>query len=267
MAKAAKKKPAPKKAPARKKAKKKAPAKKAPAKKAPAKKAEKKKAKKKAAARALPKEGLSMRAYAARRKSQGLAGGTHVAVRKAILDGRLTAASVTQVGQRTMIEPELADKEWAESTHTGQTRDPAKMSKGRKAAASRKRAEELEEDPALSQHSLFGVETDPQPQERARALDPDAKNSTAKITKAATYFGALLKKLEYEEKSGALVRKDAVDSEVFSSFRGLRDRILGIPDRIGSILAAESDVATIRERLRDELVECLEALANDLKRD
>ncbi len=65
-------------------------------------------------------EPLSLRAYAGRRKSLGLPGGTLPAVRKAILGGRLQGSVVTVAGVKKIADPELADREWL--AHTDPTR-------------------------------------------------------------------------------------------------------------------------------------------------
>lgn len=231
--------------------------KKAPKKKTPAKKA--------APPKKLPREGLSMRDYAKHRLALGLPGGSHPAVGKAIRAGRLTSRSAIKVGKRWMIDPEQADAEWESSTHAGKTRNPKKISKGRLAAAAK--AREQIDDEHLSQPSLFGADHDPRPQNEETKLVPAGdKNSTAQVTRAGLFYSAQLKRLEYLERSEKLVMKDSVEAEVFASFRALRDLAFGIPDRIGAILAAETDENAVRALLREHIRETFEALANDLQR-
>lgn len=70
-------------------------------------------------------EPLSLRAYAQRRKSLGLPGGSLPAVRKAIVTGRLVEAVVIVAGVKKIGDPELADREWVANTDPGkQGRDP-----------------------------------------------------------------------------------------------------------------------------------------------
>ena len=68
---------------------------------------------------------------------------------------------------------------------------------------------------------------------------------------------ARLAKLEYEEKSGAVVRTDSVKVAWFNVLRVLRDRVLNMPDRMAPLLAAESDPKQVRELLDAELRQIL----------
>lgn len=64
-------------------------------------------------------EPLSLRAYAAHRRSLGLTGGTLPAVRKAITTERLQASLVKVAGVTKIADPELADREWSANTDPG----------------------------------------------------------------------------------------------------------------------------------------------------
>lgn len=59
----------------------------------------------------------------------------------------------------------------------------------------------------------------------------------AKVQKEV--FVAQLRRLEYEEKAGKLVSRDAVKVAAFRVFREVRDGVLNIPDRVASEAAAE----------------------------
>jgi len=69
-------------------------------------------------------------------------------------------------------------------------------------------------------------------------------------------------KLEYEEKSGILVRTDTVKVSWFNVLRVLRDRTLNLPDRLAPILAAEMDPKQVRELLDTELRQILNDVAD-----
>lgn len=60
---------------------------------------------------------MNLQAYANHRKAQGLRGTSHVAVLKAIERGRLMAPAVERKGHGWEINPELADQQWADTTH------------------------------------------------------------------------------------------------------------------------------------------------------
>jgi phage terminase Nu1 subunit (DNA packaging protein) len=75
---------------------------------------------------------------------------------------------------------------------------------------------------------------------------------------------AQLAELELREKTAELVQRDVVARETFTLFRTLRDRILGIPDRIAAIIAAESDTAKVHALLTAELRSVLTDTAGGL---
>nr|DAH73657.1 MAG TPA: Protein of unknown function (DUF1441) [Caudoviricetes sp.] len=58
------------------------------------------------------------------------------------------------------------------------------------------------------------------------------------LEKKETYL-ALLRQLEYEQKSGALVEFDTAQAILFEEFRAQRDAWLNWPTRVGPLLAAD----------------------------
>jgi hypothetical protein len=60
---------------------------------------------------------MNLQAYANHRKALGLRGTSHVAVLKAIERGRLMAPAVERQGRGWEINAELADQQWADTTH------------------------------------------------------------------------------------------------------------------------------------------------------
>ncbi|MET4695015.1 hypothetical protein [Endozoicomonas lisbonensis] len=73
-------------------------------------------------------------------------------------------------------------------------------------------------------------------------------------------FRAKMARMEYEEKAGKLTDASKVKADAFRAARIVRDALLGLPDRLSDILAAENDPAEIRQLLIVEL----EALLNEL---
>jgi hypothetical protein len=96
---------------------------------------------------------MNLQAYANHRKALGLRGTSHVAVLKAIERGRLMAPAVERQGRGWEINAELADQQWADTTH------PAERGtghhRGQEPAAARPAAEAQQQPasrPAKRQH-------------------------------------------------------------------------------------------------------------------
>jgi hypothetical protein len=68
-------------------------------------------------------------------------------------------------------------------------------------------------------------------------------------------FRAKLRRLEYETKQGQLIEAELVRKTI-------ADGILGLPDRLATVLAAESEAKKVHVTLKTELARQLEALAN-----
>jgi len=147
-------------------------------------------------------------------------GVSHVAVLKAIKTGRIVKES------DGTIDPDKADAAWTKNTDPAQQRKPAKK-----------------------------IEQAPE-----RPVDPPLANSGPNYAQSRAIkeaYLARLAKLEYEEKSGVLVRADAVKIAWFNTLRVLRDRVLNLPDRLAPILASEADPKRVHEILDAELRQIL----------
>jgi hypothetical protein len=75
-------------------------------------------------------------------------------------------------------------------------------------------------------------------------------------------FRAKLRRLEFETRQGRLIEAEAVRKTIADAVRSLRDGILGLPDRLATVLAAESDAKKVHVTLKTALSRELEALAN-----
>jgi hypothetical protein len=75
-------------------------------------------------------------------------------------------------------------------------------------------------------------------------------------------FRAKLRRLEFETKQGRLIEAEAVRKTIADAVRSMRDGILGLPDRLATVLAAESDAKKVHVTLKTELSRELEALAH-----
>ncbi|QEY31221.1 hypothetical protein EVJ50_02100 [Synechococcus sp. RSCCF101] len=63
------------------------------------------------------------------------------------------------------------------------------------------------------------------------------------------------------EREGQLLDADKVRRQVELSFRELRDRILNVPVRVASLVAAETDPRRVEELMRQGLEDALETFA------
>ena len=73
-------------------------------------------------------------------------------------------------------------------------------------------------------------------------------------------FEALLKKLEYEERSGKLVEISKMEVDAFTAARVARDKLLAIPDRVAPTLVGITDIHELKEVLRKEIITSLQNL-------
>lgn len=94
------------------------------------------------------------------------------------------------------------------------------------------------------------------------AAGDKGKTSVQKAIQDREYYKAELKRLEYEEKQGILIRVADVQKRAFDLGRLVRDNILSIPGRIKLNLAAESDPHEIEMALIDALTTALEDIVS-----
>lgn len=148
------------------------------------------------------------------------------AVRRAIQSGRLKNAVSRDGKGNPKIDPDVADKEWAENTSDN---------RGWNARENAKKT--AEKDTQVS----------------------GTLNQSRAVKEA---YLARLAKLEYEEKSGKLVPAADVKNEAFRVARIVRDNMLNIPDRVSSELAAQTDQVQIHKMLTEEIRKALEAISH-----
>lgn len=163
---------------------------------------------------------IGLRAYAK------LKGVSPEAVNRAIKSGRLVKSVTRDKKNWPRIDPKLADKEWEENTHQGNSLLERK-----------KRAEN----------------------ESAKAqASPSSSYANSKAIREN--YLARLAKLDYEERSGKLVDAEAVKKEAFKVARTVRDGLLNIPDRVAAEFAGLTKPHEIHVRLSEEIRKALEAL-------
>ena len=72
---------------------------------------------------------------------------------------------------------------------------------------------------------------------------------------------ASLRELQLEERTGTLVRRDAVSKAVFASNRAIRDQFMNLPARVSGLVAAETNQHKCFEILANEVRQILEDLS------
>lgn len=146
------------------------------------------------------------------------------AVSKAVRTGRITA---TTDGK---IDPDKADRQWEANT------DPSRnVQRDAKASAG-------DADTASS----------------ASGLPPYAQSRAIREA-----YEARLSKLEFEVKTGKLINADEVRVAAFNVGRITRDKLMGLPDRVSSILSGLSDSHEIHKLLSAEIRLICEELSSD----
>lgn len=177
---------------------------------------------------------LSFRKYAAHRGVSG------EAVSKAVRTGRISVV-VNEKGQR-LIDPAVADKEWAENTYHNKRTTQGPMVKKPQPAPAPAQAD----DPVAP--SQAGI--------------PASINQSKAIKEA---YEARIKKLDYEEKLGKLIDVDKVKVAAFKTGRVVRDNLLNIPNDLSGKLAAETDQKKIHHMLTEAITIVLQELARENK--
>ena len=159
------------------------------------------------------------------------------AVSKAVKTGRLSRSVVYDAKGKPSIDPEIAEVEWAAQTHP---------------THGGKRGQAAEEAPPPST-----------PTDEPRPTPSGAAATFAQSRAIKEAYLARLAKLEFEEKSGVLVKADVVKNEAFKVARLVRDAMLNIPDRVASELAADTDAFVVHRKLTLEIRKALEGLGGD----
>jgi hypothetical protein len=192
------------------------------------------------------KEQLSFRAYAARR------GVSHTAVSKAVRTGRLRR-SLVKDGARVLIDPALADREWAASSDPAMQRDEGSRAGG-VSVGTRPSNAGRPKQPGLYGAQVQGAAADAAGEEETR-LPPAPDYQRLRTFKMA--HDVQLAKLELEERQGLVVRTSAVTAEAFRLGRAFRDSMRGLA-RQARVLMAERDERLFEQKLDGMIVRALE---------
>jgi hypothetical protein len=201
---------------------------------------------------------ISLREFARRRKV------TLGAVQKAIKSGRVgdDAIERNQLGRVVKIDEDLANAHWAantdpvEAARNGQFHTPASGS----AAAG------TVESPAVpaGQGEQLQLE-EPGATSAAPGVSAAAGGSQSQYLDARARrenFEAKSAELKYLENVGLLVSASEAREAAFRRYRTLRDKLINIPDRVATILAAERDPVVVHKLLTEELKRVLNELSD-----
>lgn len=176
---------------------------------------------------------MNLQGYADHRKAKGLRGSTHVAVLNAINDGRISAPAVRRDGRRWIIDAALADQQWGDRTEPNAKGGPL--------------------PPAVPVQAPSSVSAD-QPVKGLPAL------AVSKAVRAA--YDAKLTQLQYQRESEELISALDVKAQAFALARAVRDKLLGIADRLAPQLAATQDARVCHHLLSEEIRVALRGLAD-----
>jgi hypothetical protein len=167
---------------------------------------------------------MSQRAYARRR------GVTHTAVQKAIRERRLRDS----IQDGRIIDPDLADREWAENT------------------------DYTDAPKAVIEHaeSVAPRAAEPAPLQPVTGAAPAALTlSEASI--AEKHWKAKTAELKFRQEAGELVPAESVAAKLEDTFRTCRTKLLGIPSRARQALPhlTLQDLAALESLVREALEE------------
>src|SRR3990167_1915636 len=177
---------------------------------------------------------LSVRAYARHRKALGLEGGSHEAVRQAIIDRRIVEG-VTADGK---IIAEIADAEWERNTGPRprvRSRVAHSASSGQAAPSTGGPTRQVASSVASSPPPSFGGSN--YQLDRARRENVRLRKEVIELRKLEEKF----------------INADEAKVAHFNESRMLRDRAFNIRDRAAPLLAAETDQKKCWEILDSEL--------------
>lgn len=198
---------------------------------------------------------LSATGYAQHRQRLGLRGTSHVAVLKAIEAGRLSPPAVVRQGSQWVIDPVIADQQWADRT----TPDAIGATPMAPEAIAPPAAAPPPQPPPADPPP-------PQPQASPRAARVKVQNLAAAVPALATSkaiqaaYDAKLRQLEYQRVAEELVPARQVKDQAFNLGRALRDSLMRLADRLAPTLAATADARQVHHLLTEEIRVALRSL-------
>lgn len=207
---------------------------------------------------------LSQLAYANHRKQLSLPGATHAAVAKAIKSGRLSRC-LHQENGKVLIDPKVADKEWAANTNVVMQRGEESVvtqdeSSPRKSSASKSQAPATSHKPSESRIELDSLGI----MKTKGEIDSAAESiSMADARAMKERYLALMAKLEYEMESGKLIEAEDARRAAFAAARKARDMLLTMADRLAPVVAGLSDQFQCHQAITAEVRRVCDELSSN----
>lgn len=179
------------------------------------------------------------------------------AVAKAEDDGRIAVAVVRdEQGTFVGIKWRLADELWAQNT------DPVEAARTRPAVIAPVQQEIPTMEPSTpGSASAPGADASAQPGTEAPPPVPSDQADYLAARAKREGFQAKTAELEYLKAIGELVPSGEAREVAFRRYRTLRDKMLNIPERVSSVIAAERDPARVHKVLTDEIKRVLHELS------
>jgi hypothetical protein len=184
---------------------------------------------------------MNLQAYANHRKALGLRGTSHVAVLNAINDGRLSDPAVRRQGRSWIIDPTVADAQWA-----GRTDPSERGAMGGGTARPIGRASVAVSPPTADQSPA--------------AAKGGPSLAISKQVKAA--YEAKLTELNFKERNGEMGSIRDMEREAFALAKAVREGMLSVIPRISADLAALGDAFEVERLLEAEVATALRVLAD-----
>jgi hypothetical protein len=195
-------------------------------------------------------EPVSLRAYARHR------GVSLRAVQKAIQAGRIER---TPTGE---IDVQTADTQWDRRTAprpliAKRSGPPQNLQKQKAVSAVDEGGQPLEPN------RIPNTVAEPRKEPPRGDLPGASAGDYSRARAVRENYLAHMSKLDFEERSGKLIKRDEVQVAAFNRFRTFRDGMLNLPDRLAAVLAAESDSARVHDILATEIRKALLEFADD----
>lgn len=167
-----------------------------------------------------------------------------------INSGRLEGCISRTDNGRYEIDKTKADEALASSLnqmHTGRQNDPTSTAGGTKGQPKGKGADAEDRQAAIDAAGFGGLSYREAQTEKER-------------------WTAALRRLEYDEKRGALIERAEVRMESHTAGTLIKEKLSSIPGRLGAMAAAESDPFACEQMLKVEINQILEDLSIELER-